>query len=213
VQSGVEISVSTNGFYVIESQANKFYTIREVKYAVLDAGNTSLRNIYLRPYARSYKFNVANESSITHLGKLGYSNNIAIGTDGYIYYTGLLQQVQYIVDGYEPDIQDYSGQRATGAIIETLPPLPYEFSCTLTITTNNGVNLSDVSNNVQSTVINYIESLNVGQSIVLSQIVANVMQVSGVQSVNITSPTSATQIITLLPNEKAITSANNISVA
>jgi uncharacterized phage protein gp47/JayE len=121
--------------------------------------------------------------------------------------------VQYIVDGYEPDIQDYGGQRATGAIIETLPPLPYEFSCSLTITTNSGVNLSDVSNNVQSTVINYIESLNVGQAIILSQIVANVMQVSGVQSVNITSPTSATQIITLLPNEKAITSANNISVA
>jgi len=212
-QANVQISVSTNGFYVIESQANKFYSIREVKYAVLDGSNSNLRNIYLSPYARSYKFNVANESSITHMGKLGYSNEISIGVDGYIYYTGLLQKVQYIVDGYEPDVQDYPGQRATGAIIETLPPLPYEFSCNLTITTNSGVNLSAVSNNVQSTVINYIESLNVGQAIILSQIVANVMQVSGVQSVNITSPTSATQIITLLPNEKAITSASNISVA
>jgi len=213
VQSGVEISVSTNGFYITESQANKFYSIREVKYAVLDGTNANLRNIYLRPFARSYKFNVANQSLITHLGKLGYSNEIAIGADGYTYYTGLLQKVQYIVDGYEPDSADYPGQRAVGAAIETLPPLPYEFNVALTITTNSGVNLSDVSNNVKSTIINYIEGLNVGQSIILSQIVANVMQVTGVQSVNITSPTSSTQIITLLPNEKAITSANNISVA
>jgi hypothetical protein len=212
-QSGVQISVAVNGMYVIESLANKIYSIREVKYSVLDGTNPNLRNIYLSPYARSYKFNVANQSSITHMGKLGYSNEVSIGIDGYTYYTGLLQKVQYIVDGYEPDIQDYPGQRAVGAAIETLPPLPFEFSISLTITTNAGVNLSDVSNNVKSTIINYVEGLDVGQAIILSQIIANVMQVSGVQSVNITKPVSSTQIITLLPNEKAIISANNISVA
>lgn len=212
-QSGVQISVSTNGFFTVESLANKFYSIREVKYAVLDGTNPNLRNIYLTPYSRGYKFNVANQSSITHMGKLGYSNEVSIGTDGYIYYTGLLQKVQYIVDGYEPDVQDFPGQRAVGAAIETLPPLPFEFNVSLTITTNAGVNLSDVSNNVKSTIINYVEGLDVGQAIILSQIIANVMQVSGVQSVNITSPVSSSQIITLLPNEKAIISANNISVA
>jgi hypothetical protein len=212
-QTGVDMSVSPNGLYIIESQANKFYSIREVKYASLDGTNSALRNIYLRPYARSYKFNPANQTTITHLGKLGYSNIVSIGMDGYTYYTGLLQKVQWIVDGYEPDIQDYPGQRAVGAAIETLPPLPYEFEIALTIITNNGVNLGDVGNNVKSTIINYIEGLDVGESIVLSQIIADVMQVTGVQSVAITSPTSATQIIALLPNEKAIISASNISVA
>jgi uncharacterized phage protein gp47/JayE len=212
VQTNVSMSSSPNGLFVIESEANKFYSIREVKYAVLDSGNTTIRNVYLRPYARSYKFNTANQSSVTHLGKLGYSNNVVVGVDGYTYYTGLLQKVQYIVDGFEPDSQSFPGQRAVGSAIETLPPLPFEFNIALTITTNNGVNLGDVTNNVKSTIINYIEGLNVGQAIILSQIIADVQQVTGVKSVAITNPVSATQIITLLPNQKAIITAGNISV-
>jgi uncharacterized phage protein gp47/JayE len=212
-QTNVNMSVNPNGLFVIESAANKFYSIREVKYTALDGANNNLRNMYLTPSARNYKFNVANQSSITHLGKLGYSNAVAVGVDGYTYYTGLLQKVQYIVDGFEPDSQDFPGQRAVGAAVETLPPLPFELNIALTITTNNGVNLGDVSNNVKSTIINYIEGLDVGQPVVLSQIIADVMQVTGVQSVAINSPTSATQIITLLSNQKAIITANNISVA
>src|ERR1019366_3954191 len=35
-QSGVQLSVNPGGFYVIESLANKFYSIREVQHTVLD---------------------------------------------------------------------------------------------------------------------------------------------------------------------------------
>ena len=208
-----ELSASPGGFYIIEGLANKFYTIREVTYSVLDATNSNWRNIYITPWSRSYKFTPANESSITHLGKIGYSNNVVIGIDGYVYYTGLLQKVQRIVDGFEPDAADYPGQRAVGSAIETLPPLPYQVNLALTVITNAGVNLGDVSNNIKSTIINYVESLNVGAPIVLSQIIADIQPISGVASVVFTNPVPSTQSITLANNEKAIISANNISIA
>lgn len=209
----VQMSVSPTGFYTIESLANKFYTIREVTHAVLDDASTNLRAIYITPYSRSYKFNVANFSSITHLGKLGYSNEIVIGTDGYTYYTGLLQKVQYIVDGYAPDSTDYPGQAAVGASIEGLPPLPYEVNLALNVVTNIGVNLGDISNNIKSTITNYIESLGVGAPIILSQIIADVQQVQGVASVVFTNPVPSTPSITLKSNEKAIIVSSGISIA
>ncbi len=208
-----DMSVSPGGFYIIESLANKFYTIREVRYAVLDSANSAYRDIFVTPWSRSYKFTVNNNSSITHLGKLGYSNNIVIGIDGYTYYTGLLQTVQRIVDGFEPDAADYPGQRAVGSAIETLPPLPYQVNIALTVITNAGVNLGDVSDSIKSTIINYIEGLAVGAPIVLSQIIADIQPINGVASVVFTNPAPSTQSITLAANEKAIITANNISIA
>jgi uncharacterized phage protein gp47/JayE len=208
-----DISVSPDGFYIIEGLANKFYTIREVVYSVLDSTNSNLRNIYITPWSRSYKFTPANASSITHLGKIGYSNNVVIGIDGYTYYTGLLQKVQRIVDGFEPDATDYPGQRAVGSAIETLPPLPFQVNLALTVITNAGVNLGDVSNNIKSTIINYVEGLSVGAPIVLSQIIADIQPITGVASVVFTNPVPSTQSITLANNEKAIISADNISIA
>ncbi len=213
VSNTAQLSVSPDGFYIIESLANKFYTIREVTHAVLDNVNTSWRDIYITPSSRSYKFTPANNSSITHMGKLGYSNNIVIGIDGYTYYTGLLQKVQRIVDGFEPDATDYPGQRAVGSAIETLPPLPYQVNLALTVITNAGVNLGDVSNSIKSTIINYVEGLAVGAPIVLSQIIADIQPISGVASVVFTNPVPSTQSITLAANEKAIISSNNISIA
>jgi uncharacterized phage protein gp47/JayE len=208
-----DLSVSPDGFYIIESLAYKFYTIREVRYSVLDSSNPSWRNIYITPWSRSYKFTPANNSSVTHLGKIGYSTTVVIGIDGYTYYTGLLQKVQRIVDGFEPDATDYPGQRAVGSAIETLPPLPYQVNLALTVITNAGVNLGDVSNNIKSTIINYVEGLNVGAPIVLSQIIADIQPISGVASVVFTDPVPSTQSITLANNEKAIISADNISIA
>jgi len=215
VESGITLSSNPNGFYVTESLENKFYTIRKVARAVINSGDSSLRDIYLTPSSRSYKFSVANNSSITHLGKASYSDTIVKGLDGYTYYTGLLQNVQRIVDGYAPDSNDYPGQRAAGSAIETLPPLIKQIYLSLSITTNFGVNLSDVSNNVKTTVINYIEKLAVGEAPVLSQIIANIQAVKGIATVVITSPspTSSQPTIPVLSNEKALVQANNIVIS
>lgn len=212
-QSGVDMSVNTSGLYLVENFANKFYSIREVTHTVIDSVSTSLRDIFISPYSRDYKFTLSNNSSVTHLGKLGYSNDTVVGIDGYTYYTGLMQKVQRTVDGFEPDASTFPGQRAVGSGIEGLPPLPFNVNLALSIITNQGVNIGDISDSIKSTIITYIDGLAVGAPIILSQIIADVMQISGVASVTFTSPAPSTASITLNSNEKAIVTANNISIA
>lgn len=207
------ISVNTAGFYIVESLANKFYTIRQIKRSILDDINSERRAIYITPHSRSYKFNSSNNTSITHMGKLGYNTDVTQGIDGYLYYTGLLRRVQRIVDGYEPDPENFPGMKAAGSIIETLPPLIKVITLAINITTNSGVNLGDISNNIKSVIINYVAGLGVGEDVILSQIVANVMQIKGVAAVTFTNPVPSTERITLASNEKATISPNDISIA
>lgn len=207
------ISINTAGFYIIESLSNKFSSVRQISNAVIDQLNNNRRSLYLTPHNRSYKFSESNATSITHMGKLGYDANVITGIDGYLYYTGLLRRVQRIVDGYEPDAENFPGRRAVGGAIETLPPLNKQITIAINITTNEGVNLGDISNNIKSVVINYIETLGVGTDVILSEMIASIMQIKGVAAVTFTNPTPNTERIVIANNEKATVDANAIGIA
>ena len=207
------MSANSSGFFITESLANRFTSVRQVQYAVLDDINPDRRSIYLTPPSRSYKFNGANVTSIAHMGKLGYSTDVTTGIDGYQYYTGLLRRIQRIIDGYEPDAENFPGRRAVGGAIETLPPLPYKLIISLNITTNEGINLGDISNNIKSTVINYVSGLGVGGDVILSEIIAAVMQIRGVAAVTFTLPVPSTERIVIDSNMKATVSPTDIGIA
>ena len=207
------MSVDIAGFYLIESLVNKFSTIRQIANIVLDDLNPDRRAVYTVPPTRNYKFSEANATSITSMGKLGYNTDVTIGIDGYLYYTGLLRRVQRIVDGYEPDAENFPGRRAVGGAIETLPPLNRKIVITINVTTDEGVNLGDISNNIKSVIINYIQTLGVGQDVILSEIIASVMAIKGVGAVTFTTPTPSTERITIADNEKATIVPNDIGIA
>lgn len=207
------MSVDVAGFYLIESLVNKFSTIRQVTNVALDDLNLERRAVYMTPPNRSYKFSDANATSITHMGKLGYSTDVTTGIDGYLYYTGLLRRVQRIVDGYEPDAENFPGRRAVGGAIETLPPLVRKIVMTVNVTTDEGVNLGDISNNIKSVVINYIQTLGVGEDVILSEIIAAIMGIKGVGAVTFTNPTPDTERVTIANNEKATITPEDIGIA
>ena len=207
------ISVNTAGFYLIESLENKFYSFRQISNAVLDDLNPDRRAIYMTPHSRSYKFSNANNTSMTHMGKLGYSTDITTGIDGYLYYTGLLRRVQRTIDGYEPDADNYPGRRAVGGFIETLPPLIRKIRIDIDITTDEGVNLGDITNNIKSVIINYIQTLGVGEDVILSEMIAAVMQIKGVGAITFTNPDPSTERITIASNEKATVAPEDIGIA
>lgn len=207
------MSVNPAGLYLIESDTNKFSTVRQITNVALDDLNLERRAIYMTPPNRAYKFSDANATSITHMGKLGYNTDVTTGIDGYLYYTGLLRRVQRIVDGYEPDAENFPGRRAVGGAIETLPPLVRKISITINITTDEGVNLGDISNNIKSTVINYVQTLGVGEDVILSEIIAAIMAIKGVGAVTFTNPTPSTERITIANNEKATITPDDIGIA
>src|SRR5208283_2849440 len=105
----------------IEQDAYKYTTVRQVVYTTVNPLISTQRNIYLTPGSRVYKLSESNGTIVSALGKIGYSNDVTIGVDGYTYYTGLLRTVQRTIDGFEPDPETYPGLRAVGTVIELLP--------------------------------------------------------------------------------------------
>lgn len=205
--------VDTSGFYITESLINKFYSSRTISNIALDDMNPNRRLVFLSPSNRSYKFSYANGTRIDHMNKLGFNTDITSGVDGYVYYTGLLQRVQRTVDGFEPDQETYPGRRAVGGSIETLPPLIRKIQIAIDVTTDEGVNLGDISNNIKSSIINYVQTLGVGQDVILSEIIAEIMNIKGVGAITFTNPVPSTERITIANNEKATVSADDIGIA
>jgi hypothetical protein len=207
------ISVNTAGFFITESLVNKFYTYRDIQHVSVDDLNDQRRSVYLTPANRAYKFSESNKTSIQSVGKLGYNQDVTVGVDGYLYYTGLMRRVQRIVDGFEPDPENFPGRRAVGGKIESLPPLPKRISLTIDVTTDEGVNLGDISNNIKSTIITYVQNLGVGNDVILSEIIARVMKIKGVAAVTFTTPDPSTERIFVNENEKARIVPEDIGIA
>ena len=213
VETNRLMSVDVNGLWITENNKDKFYSIRQIQNEFIDDLNIQKRSLYISPASRDYKFSQANLTSINAMGKLGYSTDVTTGVDGYLYYTGLLRRAQRIIDGFEPDSANFPGRRAIGGRIEILPPLIHVINLIITVTTNEGINLGDISNNIKSVIINYISNLGVGENVIMSEIVTVVQGIKGVATVNLVAPTPDTQFIAIANNEKATIQPNNIGIA
>ena len=122
--------------------------------------------------------------------QLQYPTSLLLGTDGYRYYTGLAQLAQWTVDGRSSDLTNYPGFRAAGVQVEVAEAVKVPITVSMTITTQEGITLSSISNDIKSAVSSYINSLPVGGEVVVSSIVAVVKAVNGVFDVVVNSPTT-----------------------
>ena len=136
-----------------------------------------------------------------------------VGIDGYLYYTGLLQKAQRIVDGFEPNASLYPGQRGVGSLVEILPPLIKQLEINIDVTTNDGVNVNEISDQIKSSIISYINTLNVGTDVILSEVIVEVMKIPGVEAATFTTPSPDTERIAISDNEKAYISSDKINIA
>jgi len=212
-ETGIDLSVTTNGFFVIESDTDKYRSIRKLEHLAIDDLNANRRTYFLSPATRVYKMSQVNGTSISPLGKMNYPEDVTTGVDGYTYYTGLLRTVQRIVDGYEPESTIYPGRRAVGGAIEILPPLIKRITVSIEATTNEGGNLSEISSDIKSAVINYVNDRGVGVDVIMSEIIVAVMNITGVAAATFNIPDPSTERISIADNEKAFIEPTDISVA
>lgn len=198
---------------ITEADSNRFSTIRQIHHIMIDEFNPDRRVVYLSPGNRSYKWSQTNSTSINSLGKLGYDADLVTGVDGYLYYTGLLRKVQRIIDGFEPDAANFPGRKAVGSLIEVLPPLPRRVNIAIDVTTEDGVNLSEISDEITSSIINYVSDLGVGEDVILSDIIVRVKSIDGVATVTFITPEPSEERIAISSDEKAFCGPEDISVA
>jgi uncharacterized phage protein gp47/JayE len=212
-QTGVDAGVSLQGLFILESDSNKFSSVRLVEHSSIDETDSNKRQIYVTPETRTYKMSRSNGTVVRSLGKLNYSSDVTIGIDGYNYYTGLLRTVQRILDGFEPEATTFPGRRAVGSAIETLGPLIKKVSIALDVVTTEGVNVNEIISDVKSSIIDYVDDLGVGEDVILSEIIVRVMEISGVESVTFTTPSPNTDRIAVADNEKPFVTSDNIAIA
>lgn len=209
-ESDRDLGIKLTGLYVIESESKKYESYREVNYAAISPDDSSKRTVYLSPATRADKVSQDYGSKIKSMGKMGFEVSATTGVDGYLYYTGLMRTVQRTIDGYEPDQTTYPGRRAVGSAIEVLPSLIKKITISLAVTTKEGVNLTDVTNEIKTSIISYISGLGVGDDVILSEIIANVMNISGIAAVTFTTPAPTTERITIADDQRAYLAPESI---
>lgn len=132
-----------------------------------------------------------------------------IGVDGYKYYTGLAQVVQWTIDGKTDDSETYPGIRAAGVQVDVLEPVTKPIRIELDVTTREGVTLASIGNDVKSAVSTYVNNLAVGADVILSEIIVAVKGVTGVFDVTVVLPSAN---VAIGDNELARIKESNIVV-
>lgn len=213
IETNRTLSVKSDGIYLLESNKDLFETLRIVEHSAINPLNTSQRILYMQPANKIYKMSNLYSTKITSMGKIGFNEGVVTGVDGYLYYTGLLRTAQRLIDGFEPDLVTYPGLRAVGSTIEILPPLVKQIDISINVTTKEGVNINDINNDIKSSIINYINNLGVGEDVIMSEIIARVMQITGIAAVTFTTPLPSNERIAIADDQKAQVIPDRISIS
>lgn len=120
-----------------------------------------------------------------------YPNGLAIG-DAVTYigthYTGLVQEVQKVVDGDPSDRANYPGIRAGGIYARVrVPQIQYQ-TVTANVTVQNGYDQATALAAVAAVIQGYINHLSVGEDVLRNELIERIMAVAGVYNVLLTLP-------------------------
>jgi uncharacterized phage protein gp47/JayE len=126
-------------------------------------------------------------------------------TAEYRYYTGLIQETQRVIDGDPATPLTRPGVRAAGRIVYVRPPSVVFQSVTAQISVRSEFDTTAVGVEVAAAIQDYINSLDIGDDVILSEIIERSMAVEGMFDITVSVPTT-NQV--LLENQVArITSA------
>ncbi len=107
----------------------------------------------------------------------------------YAYYTGLVAEVQRVINGDPEDRLRYPGWKAAGTRVRVRFPLVRQIDVRLALTPKEGFARADLISPVTATVEAYINGLGLGTEVVLARVQALAMDVPGVFDVTALLPT------------------------
>lgn len=107
---------------------------------------------------------------------------------GYTHYTGLIQEVQKVVDGDPLDRLNYPGVRAAGVLVRVLPPTVRLINIEGVLTILEGYDRETVADVANDAVAAYLNSLGISNDVLLAEIIARVMAISGVRNFSLVDP-------------------------
>ena len=129
----------------------------------------------------------------------------------YTYFTGLIQEVQKVIDGDPADRTNYPGWRAAGVRVTVLAPnrLLLVVTVNVTVRATYSQKTSTILTAVEAALSSYVNSLGISEDVVLNELRERAMAVEGVYDVSFQLPTSNTVI---LDNQIARLISSNLTV-
>ena len=141
--------------------------------------------------------------------ELQFSTGLRVGRDGYEYYTGIIQKVQWTIDGLDSDLDTYPGIKAAGEQVQVSSPVVNSLRIEIDINFDEDVEQAVVKQKVSTQISSYINSLGVGQDVILNDMIETIMEIDGVVDAEFIEPNSN---IAIADNEIARVASNNIIV-
>lgn len=106
----------------------------------------------------------------------------------YTWITGIVKEVQKVIDGDPLDRIAYPGWRAAGVLVVARVPSVLSVVVTANVTIRDGYNQNDVADNVKTVIAAYVNGLGIGNDVVHAEMVERAMGVEGMYDIAITAP-------------------------
>lgn len=122
----------------------------------------------------------------------------------YTYYTGLIAEVQRVLNGDPDDLETYPGVKAEGVKVKVRAPSFQNISISITVLSSFGAIDDDTVTAVKDALQAYVNGLGIGADVVIAELIAAAMGVPGVTDAIINSPTTNVIVADgVLPRTKA----------
>lgn len=141
--------------------------------------------------------------------KLNFNTILYRGIQAYSYWTGLMKLVYKTIYGDDTDLESFPGYGAAGIIFRILAPTVQQIFVEVKVTTANGVTLSSLTNDIKSAITGYVNTLGLGEDVIIERIRAAIIAIPGITDVEVVTPVAN---VAIADNEKASTSTNNILI-
>lgn len=106
----------------------------------------------------------------------------------YQYFTGLIAEAKKIVDGDPSNRATYPGYRAAGVLVRVLSPWIVPITVEATVNLLQGFDRTSVLAKVRTAIMGYINTLGIGEDVVLAELIERAMGVAGVYDVQFVAP-------------------------
>jgi uncharacterized phage protein gp47/JayE len=111
-------------------------------------------------------------------------------TADYTYFTGILKEVQKVIDGDVTNPTVYPGWRAAGVLVLVRVPTVLTVTIVANIVVLDGYSQATVAANVATAVAAYVNSLGIGNDVIHAEITQRAMAVEGMYDITITAPSA-----------------------
>lgn len=122
--------------------------------------------------------------------KLAFDTDLVRGVQAYNHSIGLLKLVHRTIYGDDTDLISFPGVGAAGITFRVLAPTVQQVQVELDVTLREGVSITSLENEIKSAVSGYVNSLGVGDDVIIEEIRAAVIDISGITDVELTLPTA-----------------------